>query len=418
MSEGATTDVVLDRSDPAGVRRGRHRRTGRNVVLKQADPTGAVDRAADLLLAADHPGILSVLDHHRGQAVLTPQLSCSLAELLAARPALGPAATAQLLLEACDALHHLHRRGLVHGDLSPGNVLLHADGQPVLADPATHPLQATAAYVAPEVAAGQACTVAGDLHALAVIGLECLGGAEASDHAPLRSVLVRAASPEPDDRPADAAVLARLVADAVPGTTWLDRVPGRTERQADPAVAAPSTRTFGPPRPTPDRPGAPAARPHLRIVVRAVLALAAVVLAAVVTGAALRAGKATCPDLTAAGDPAEVMGDLDGDGCLEALRWEPAEAVVELPGGRRLQVGEAGDQLLLGDWDCDGVDTPALYRPSTGEVFEFARWVSGDGALTSSETRQTGVRDGTPTVVAPTGAGCDRVAVDPPHPTP
>jgi hypothetical protein len=108
-----------------------------------------------------------------------------------------------------------------------------------------------------------------------------------------------------------------------------------------------------------------------------------------------------------------VAGDLDGDGCTEVVRWQPDDAVLELPGGRRLQVGEPDDRLLLGDWDCDDVDTPALYRPSTGEVFEFATWVSGADALTSSETHQTGVHGGTPKVVPPTGAGCDRVAVDP-----
>src|SRR3546814_16950325 len=31
-------------------------------------------------------------------------------------------------------------------------------------------------------------------------------------------------------------------------------------------------------------------------------------------------------------------------------------------------VGGPGDQLFVGDWNCDGVDRPALYRPADGSV--------------------------------------------------
>lgn len=32
-------------------------------------------------------------------------------------------------------------------------------------------------------------------------------------------------------------------------------------------------------------------------------------------------------------------------------------------------LGEPGDTPLLGDWDCDGIETPGVYRPPTGQVF-------------------------------------------------
>ena len=32
-------------------------------------------------------------------------------------------------------------------------------------------------------------------------------------------------------------------------------------------------------------------------------------------------------------------------------------------------LGDPGDTPLLGDWDCDGIETPGAYRPSTGQVF-------------------------------------------------
>ena len=42
--------------------------------------------------------------------------------------------------------------------------------------------------------------------------------------------------------------------------------------------------------------------------------------------------------------------------------------------GRRYAVGESGDVVVLGDWTCDGVPTPAVLRPETGEVTVFVGW--------------------------------------------
>jgi hypothetical protein len=37
-------------------------------------------------------------------------------------------------------------------------------------------------------------------------------------------------------------------------------------------------------------------------------------------------------------------------------------------------MGDAGDRVVLGDWDCDGDDTPGLYRTATGVVDYFDVW--------------------------------------------
>ena len=42
--------------------------------------------------------------------------------------------------------------------------------------------------------------------------------------------------------------------------------------------------------------------------------------------------------------------------------------------GRRYAVGEPGDVVLLGDWDCDGTSSPAVHRPATGQVWRFDAW--------------------------------------------
>lgn len=63
--------------------------------------------------------------------------------------------------------------------------------------------------------------------------------------------------------------------------------------------------------------------------------------------------------------------DVDGDGCPEAVALDGRTATV---GSVQVVLGEEGDLVSLGDWDCDGTATPALLRPASGEVFVFPRW--------------------------------------------
>jgi hypothetical protein len=111
---------------------------------------------------------------------------------------------------------------------------------------------------------------------------------------------------------------------------------------------------------------------------------------------------------------AEVIpADLDGEGCDRFVVWDPP--ILELPEGRdgprRFQLGEPGDQLAMGDWDCDGRDTPALYRASTGEVFVFDAFADSGERLEVTTTERI-EPDGELTVVED-AAGCDAVAVRP-----
>lgn len=79
--------------------------------------------------------------------------------------------------------------------------------------------------------------------------------------------------------------------------------------------------------------------------------------------------------------------DLDGDGCAEPVTLDGR--IAEL-GGVQYAIGRDGDAVALADVDCDGIDVPVVYRPSTGEVFVFAGWAV-DAA---TEARTTMVVDG------------------------
>jgi hypothetical protein len=54
----------------------------------------------------------------------------------------------------------------------------------------------------------------------------------------------------------------------------------------------------------------------------------------------------------------------------------PGSLLVE--DGRRYRIGQDGDHLLVADWSCDGHPTPAVFRPSTQEVFVFDRWTASE----------------------------------------
>ncbi|MGK2928608.1 MAG: hypothetical protein ACSLFO_03430, partial [Acidimicrobiales bacterium] len=84
--------------------------------------------------------------------------------------------------------------------------------------------------------------------------------------------------------------------------------------------------------------------------------------------------------------------DVDGDGCPEAVAIDGRIATV---GDRRVELGQDGDLAVVADHDCDGIATPVLFRPDSGELFVFAGW-SLDEAVEVDATE-----------VVPDGAGIE-----------
>ena len=103
--------------------------------------------------------------------------------------------------------------------------------------------------------------------------------------------------------------------------------------------------------------------------------------------------------------------DVDGDSCPERI-WIDGNVVVV--GDRSYRLGDEGDLVAIGDWDCDGRSTARLLRPSTGELFEFPAWASPSSTseafrLTTLEAA-AGLRS--VPVAGPGGAQrCDRMLV-------
>jgi hypothetical protein len=63
--------------------------------------------------------------------------------------------------------------------------------------------------------------------------------------------------------------------------------------------------------------------------------------------------------------------DVDQDGCPDTIEIGDTYLAIN---SERYAVGQPGDELVVGDWHCDGKPTLALLRPTTAEVFLFNEW--------------------------------------------
>lgn len=138
-----------------------------------------------------------VLDHLTGGTV---------GSLVRARGHLSPGEVVTVLSPIASTLARLHGVGVVHGDVSPDNILLDDEGRPFLADlgvariagERTVELRGTDGFVAPEVVLGSVPTAAADAHALGAVAWFCLTG-RAPDFAAVRGRLSHGVPGLPDE---------------------------------------------------------------------------------------------------------------------------------------------------------------------------------------------------------------------------
>ena len=82
--------------------------------------------------------------------------------------------------------------------------------------------------------------------------------------------------------------------------------------------------------------------------------------------------------------PGARRADVDGDGCDD--EWWRVGSVLAAA-DERYSLGDEDDLVTVGDWDCDGIATPALVDAVTGDVFFFSTWaVDGGSAIAEFAT--------------------------------
>lgn len=175
---GAVTYSALDRRD------------GRKVIVRHATEGVAaaesLRRETEILSRVRHPNVVRLIESGQSDGlpycVLAREEGMPLDELPTVwRAAMGQRTLLELLGPLLDALAEIHEAGFMHGDLSPRNILLRRDGQPVLLDlGAAEPLQAepgeggvpaaaTPGFAAPERGVAGRQGPWSDLYALAAV---------------------------------------------------------------------------------------------------------------------------------------------------------------------------------------------------------------------------------------------------------
>src|SRR3954469_17676998 len=191
---GYTLQELLGRGGSGEVWRAVPRGGGAPVAVKvlvTGDPERQAREAA-LLGELDHPHLVRLRDvvhqpRRGGEARVALVLDLlpggSLAALLARRGRLRPAEVVTAIAPVAAALAHAHERGVVHGDLSPGNIVFTAEGRPVLTDLGVARVlgeaaarEVTPAYVDPTVARGGAPGPASDVFGVAAAAFHALTG--------------------------------------------------------------------------------------------------------------------------------------------------------------------------------------------------------------------------------------------------
>src|SRR6202453_4657677 len=173
---------------------------GRDVAVKVLHHHFAEDqefverfrREASSAAALSHPNIVAIFD--RGEWNGTYYIAMeyvagrSLKEIVRERGALEPAAAIDIVVQILQAARFAHKRGVIHRDLKPHNVIIDEEGRARVTDfgiaragasdmTLTGSIMGTAQYLSPEQAQGLVVSAASDLYSVGVILYELLTGA-------------------------------------------------------------------------------------------------------------------------------------------------------------------------------------------------------------------------------------------------
>lgn len=289
----------IGRGATASVFRGRDLSTGRTVVAKVLNvrllTRDEIDRFDDTLESVEqlprNGSLLDVVGHGVNSSghpwLITADVPRQLAAELAAHGTVPWADAIAATTQIAQSLGEAHRRGIIHGDITPNDIRIDEHGLPLLADlglldyanggPSNRGNDARREHTAPEVLDGAPRDERTDVYALASVLYEMISGAPPFGRAaaqspeqldarirtespatlthhgvpiPVDDVIRRALSKHLDDRPVTAASLADALSTAMRTTRVFGDTSGVPASLA-PVNPAPVTAPLSPDDPTP-----------------------------------------------------------------------------------------------------------------------------------------------------------------------
>ena len=175
-------------------------RTGHNVAVKVLRPEYNEDsefisrfqREAEAASKMTHHNIVNLLDvgmdGENRYLVMEYVQGKTLKTVIQERGKLSPALAGQIAIRILSALEHAHRNGIVHRDIKPQNILVHADGHIKVADfgiariansstlTKGDNVMGSVHYFSPEQARGEGANATSDIYSTGIVLYEMLTG--------------------------------------------------------------------------------------------------------------------------------------------------------------------------------------------------------------------------------------------------
>jgi serine/threonine protein kinase len=169
-------------------------------LAEEKDFRARFEREAKLVASLNHPNIVQVHDFDVLERPTTPLYymvmayveGSSLRSLMEKKRSMSERLTLfeieNVMQGVCSALSYAHQRGMVHRDVTPGNILFNERGQPVLADfgiarivsgarlTQSGTTSGTPMYMSPEQSIGESGDARSDIYSVGVILYEMLTG--------------------------------------------------------------------------------------------------------------------------------------------------------------------------------------------------------------------------------------------------
>jgi hypothetical protein len=345
---------------------------GRVLACKRATGPDDAERLiheAAVLRQAQHPGVVELVSCEDVDGVMTLYTAFVGAHTLETAPSPTLEQAGVTVAKLASTVADLHQLGLIHGRIDPSHVLLGPAGRPVLCgfsgggaagERALEGHGAIAEFRDPAAQVDLSLSSTSDVYGLGTL-LRVLVIGEGADAEPiperrlafgrgrpwngyLRRALLTLADQCTDDEPLRRPSARRLAADIEALLPHID----------EPTEPARESRGRG-------------------------LTLAAAAIGFVLVFWAVTAFRGN--DTTAAPPPTTSTSVATTPSTSPPTSVSHQTRDVSLVGermvsvdGHQFSVGDPGDRVVLGDWDCDGVATAALARPSSGDVYVFDAW--------------------------------------------